>query len=108
MATISRGFNNLGAIAATIQPFVEDTLDHGVVTLIEVADPLTRVDTGALRANKSMTKSAGLREVQWNQSYSAYQNYGTYKMEGTHFATIGADAAQDVIDTRLAQWEGSL
>ena len=109
MATISRGFNNLGAIAATIQPFVEDALDHGVVTLIEVADPLTPRDTGALVANKSIDRGAGSRTVTWNQHYAAYQEFGTSRgVPANRFGATGADAAIEVINGRLATWEGSL
>lgn len=109
MAIISRGFNNLGAIAATIQPFVEDTLDHGVVTLVEVADPLTPVDTGALVNNKTIAGNTGYRAVIWNQHYAAYQEFGTsHGVPANKFGATGADAAIEVIDSRLAGWEGSL
>lgn len=109
MATISRGFNNLGKIAATIQPFVEDTLDHGVITLIEVADPLTPVDTGALKANKAIEKKTMARDVIWLQSYAAYQEFGTSRgVPAKKFGATGADAAIEVINDRLGRWEGSL
>lgn len=109
MATISRGFNNLGRISRTIEPYVEETLDHGVVTLIEVADPLTPVDTGVLRSNKAIHKKTMARDVIWLQHYAAYQEFGTSRgVEAKKFGATGADAAIEVIDGRLAAWEGTL
>ena len=108
-STQSGGFNHLPRIASTLDPYVEDALDHGVVTLLEVADPLTPVDTGALLANRSASRIAGGREVVWTQHYAVYQEFGTSRgVTAKRFARTGADAGLEVINGLLADWEGTL
>lgn len=89
--------NRFGSIAGQMEGVVNDALDNAVLALIETADPLTRRDTGALVGNKTIESGGESRTVTWNQDYAAYQNFGTYKMTGTHFAELGADAALPVL-----------
>lgn len=96
--------NRFPQIADALHPYIEGTLDHAMVTLQEVADPLTPIDTGALRANKTFERTSGARTVTWNQHYAVYVHEGTYKMAATPFARIGADAAMEVVTARLSQW----
>lgn len=84
--------NDFPRIAARLDQGVQDALDSAVLTTIETADPLTRRDTGSLVGNKTIDAGAESRTITWNQDYAAYQNFGTYKMSGTHFADLGADA----------------
>ena len=110
MASIqSSGFNHLSRIASSLDPYVEEALDHGVVTVMEVADPLTPVDTGALRANRAANRIPGGREIIWIQHYAAYQEFGTSRgVPAKRFARTGADAGIEVINGLLAGWEGTL
>jgi hypothetical protein len=89
--------NRFPVIGRSFEQKVEDVLDDAVLTCIEVADPLTRRDTGALVNNKTIERSRFGRVVTWNQDYAGYQNGGTVHMSGTHFADRGADAAEPVL-----------
>ncbi len=98
--------NRFPQLAGQFDAMVEGALDAGVVTAIAVADPLTRRDTGALVANKTIERSQGQRTLTWNQDYAAFQNDGTIYMSGTHFANQGADAALPVINSHLSRFGG--
>jgi hypothetical protein len=93
--------NRFPQLAGQFDRMLEDAFDAGVLTCIAAADPLTRVDTGALRANKSIARSTGSRDITWNEDYAGYQNDGTRYMEGTHFANQGMDAAAPVVESHL-------
>lgn len=84
--------NLLPGMAARFDGQLQRAFDDGVATCIAVADPLTRVDTGDLKANKEITRGSDFREVHWIQDYAAYQNFGTRFMSGTNFAGAGAEA----------------
>ena len=103
--TVHAGINILGYLAESLDKTVEQALDHGVITALEVADGHTPVDTGALRSNISVNKSAGQREIVWNQHYAIYQEFGTSRgVPANLFATQGADAATEVVNGLLAGW----
>lgn len=85
--------NRFPQIASRIDQGVTAALDHAVQTCIAAADPLTRVDTGALVGNKQIERGGDSRTVTWTESYAGYQNDGTIYMSGTHFANAGFDAA---------------
>jgi len=80
---------------------LEDALDAGVLTCLAVADGLTPVDTGALRANKAIERGRGERTITWNQDYAAYVEMGTSRMAAQPFAAPGMDAAMPVVESRL-------
>lgn len=92
MISITVTRNDFPRIASRLDKGVQDALDNAVLATIEVADPLTRRDTGDLIGNKTIEVGAEHRVINWNADYAAYQNFGTYKMSGTHFADRGADA----------------
>ena len=94
--------NQFPRLVAQVDDRVNDALDVAVLTAIETADPLTRRDTGALVGNKTIERDAESRTIHWNQEYAAYQEFGTYKMSGTHFASNGADAGIDRLQAELA------
>lgn len=87
-------YNHLGRIASNMQGALDDALGTAALTIVAVADPLTRVDTGALRANKSITRTASSVEVTWNQEYAAYNELGTIYMSPRPFARPGLEAAE--------------
>jgi hypothetical protein len=93
--------NDFPGIAGRFDQGVSDALDLAVLTCIEVADPLTRVDLGFLKGNKTIERGAEHREITWNQEYAAHQNSGTVYMSGTHFADIGADAGMERLQSEL-------
>ena len=71
------------------------------------ADPMTPVDTGMLKGNKSIEAGAGSRTITWNQEYAAYQEFGTSRgVPANGFAAAGADAAGAVIESKLGRWPG--
>lgn len=97
--------NRFGAFAASLDRTVESALDMGVKTCIAVADPLTPVDTGRLRGDKTITKGSGVRTITWNAEYAAYQEFGTSRgVPARHFARSGMDAALPVIEAGLKGW----
>lgn len=94
--------NRFPELASTFDAAVERALDAGVQVCIATADPLTPVDTGLLRANKSITAGPGVRTITWNQHYAAYQEFGTSRgVSAKRFAATGADAAAPVIAAEL-------
>jgi HK97 gp10 family phage protein len=102
--TIEVTLNRFGAFAGTLDAMLQRALDAGVLACIATADPLTRVDTGAMRANKSISGGGDARTITWNQHYSGYNEFGTYKMAAQPFARPGADAALPVIEAELGGW----
>lgn len=95
--------NRFGPIAASMQGIVNDALDNAVLALIETADPLTPVDTGALKGNKTIEATGESRTVTWNQDYAAYNEFGTVHMAPRPFARPGIDAAEPVLLEGLAR-----
>lgn len=102
--TIEVVYNRFGEFAGTLDSTLQRALDAGVLACIATADPLTPVDTGALRANKSISGGGDSRTITWNQHYAAYNEMGTYKMAARPFAKPGADAAGPVIASVLGGW----
>ncbi len=98
--------NRFGEFAGTLDGTLQRALDEGVKACIATADPLTPVDTGALRGNKSISGGGDSRTITWNQHYAAYNELGTYKMAARPFARPGAEAAAPVIASALGRWPG--
>src|SRR5699024_3329058 len=96
--------NRFGELARSLDRTVESALDTGVKTLVAGADPLTAVDTGAVRANKVFESSAGYRSIVWAQSYSVYVHEGTYKMAARPFARMAMPAALEAINAELSRF----
>ncbi len=84
-------------LAGQFDQMTEDALDTAVLTCIEVADGVTPVDTGALRANKTIEGGDGSRTITWNADYAAHVEMGTFRMGAQPFAQPGADAALPVL-----------
>ncbi len=96
-------YNHLGRIASNMQGALDDALGTAALTIVAVADPLTPVDTGSLRANKSITRTASSVEVTWNQEYAAYNELGTIYMSPRPFARPGLEAAEPQFLASLAR-----
>lgn len=87
-------FNRFGSISRELGQKIDDALDMAALQIIEVADGLTPVDTGALRANKTIERTAESVTVTWNQEYAAYNEMGTIHMSPRPFARPGLEAAE--------------
>lgn len=89
--------NQLPAIRAAFLPGVARALNVGAMATIGYADPLTPVDTGLLKGNKSLQiAGAGslTASVTWNQHYAIYQEMGTSRgVKAKKFAATGAQRA---------------
>lgn len=94
-------FNDFPALADRVETSVSDAIDTANQITVMVADPLTRRDTGRLISDKTIENDGEQGAVIWNAEYAAYQNFGTYKMSGTHFADIGADAGYQALVNAL-------
>lgn len=91
-------FNKIPQVAPNARRFAAAALNTAVMTTIQVADPLTPVDTGLLKGNKAIVvASAGSLEasVDWVQEYGVYQEFGTSRgIAPKLFATTGVQAAE--------------
>lgn len=108
MITVDVALNRFPEFASSLEQAVEDSMDHGLITLLEVADMYTPVDTGALRGNIVISTGSGSREVTWVQHYAIYQNFGTSRgVSAKNFAGHGANAATEATQAALANWPNS-
>lgn len=98
--------NRFGSISQELGRRLNDALDTAMLTIVAVADPLTAVDTGALRANKSLQRNGDGATVTWNQEYAAYVDQGTYKMAARPFAAPALEAATPPFLAALAKLGG--
>lgn len=80
-------------IAGRIESGMPGALDTLGQTAKAAADAVTRVRTGALVGNQTVTNDGQTWTNTWEMSYAIYQAEGTYKMSGTHFPEVGIDAA---------------
>lgn len=102
----SVAFNRFGSISQELGQKLDDALDTAALTVIEVADPLTPVDTGALKANKTIERTADSVTVTWNQEYAAYNELGTIYMSPRPFARPGLEAAEPAFLAALSRLGG--
>lgn len=103
IASIVVAHNGFHALAGRLDTGLEAALDAGVAAGIAAADQRTPVDTGALRANKTIQRSPGFRSITWNQHYAAYVEFGTRKMAAQPFARAAVDAANPVIQAGVGR-----
>ncbi len=87
--------NLLPGIAQRFGAQVAKITNTAILQVVARADAQTPVDTGALRANKTITSASGSNpggEITWNQDYAAYVEMGTYKMAAQPYAQPAVDA----------------
>lgn len=88
--------NLFGQIASQAGNDVAGKMRAGMMNYLIIADRLTPVDKGLLKANKTIvvpTKAFGSNpkgKITWNQEYGIYQNFGTVYIPGVHFAEKAA------------------
>lgn len=91
---------------------VARALNTGVMTTIGYADPLTPVDTGMLRGNKTIVNAAPgslTASASWNQEYAIYQEMGTSRgVTAKRFAKTGSDRAMPNLIAGLKAVGGEL
>lgn len=80
-------------IAARIEDANRTALNAGGQAAKAAADAVTRVRTGALVGNQTVENDGTNWMNTWAMFYAIYQDFGTYKMTGTHFGEAGIDAA---------------
>ncbi len=95
--------NHFGRIASNMQGALDDALGTAALNIVEVADPLTPVKKGFLRANKTIQRDASSVTVTWNQEYAAYLEMGTIYMSARPFARPGLEAAEPQFLASLAR-----
>jgi HK97 gp10 family phage protein len=100
-ATIIINFNHIPGVNPKLRAAAAKGLNTGIMAAIGYADPLTPVDTGALKGNKSIVNaSVGslVAQVTWNQHYAIYQEFGTSRgVSAKQFATRGGQQAQPAL-----------
>ena len=88
--------NRFPELVAAFPDITAQILNNAIDDMVAAADPLTPVDTGALRANKTITLATSGNQngsVTWNQPYVVYQEFGTVHNPPRSFIRGGADAA---------------
>ena len=94
--------NRCPEIATKLAAHIADTMNTALLNTAAAADPITPVDTGMLRGNKSfqMASPGNLQgSITWNQEYAAYQEFGTSRMAPHPYA---APAVEQVTPSYLA------
>lgn len=102
--TIEVAVNRFPALVGNLDATLESALDAGVTVAMATAFQRARVDTGRMRADVTVERSAGTRTITWNAAYSAYNEFGTVHMGAQPFAAPGAAAAAPVIAAHLGRF----
>lgn len=105
-------FDHTPRVAPNARRFAAAALNTAVMTTIQVADPLTPVDTGLLKGNKAIVvASAGSLEasVDWVQEYAIFQERGTSRgIAPKLFAETGVKSAEHGLVRDIAAIGGKL
>ena len=101
--------NDFASLANRLEGSLQDVMANGAMNVAAAADQKTPVDTGALRANKTIDVSSKGFTVTWNQDYAAYQEFGTSRgIAPQRFAAGAMDAVGPGIAQELAAVLGGL
>lgn len=96
-ATIVVRFNKIPQVNPRLRAGAARALNTGIMTAIGYADPLTPVDTGLLKGNKTIVHASPgslSAAVTWNQHYAIYQEMGTRRgVRANRFAAQGSERA---------------
>lgn len=105
-------FNNVPQVNPRMRAGAAAALNAGIMATIGYADPLTPVDKGLLKNNKTIKNASPGNlnaSVTWNQFYGPYQNWGTSRgVPAKHFADGGAARAQPNLIAGLKAVGGQL
>lgn len=105
-------FNHIPRVNPRLRAGAAKALNRGIMTAIGYADPLTPVDLGLLKGNKTIQNaSAGnlSAQVTWNQEYAIYQEMGTSRgVRAKRFAAQGAQQAQPALVAAMKAVGGEL
>lgn len=104
--------NLVPAVTPKMRAGAANALNAGLMATIGYADPLTPVDTGLLKGNKTIKNAAPgnlTASVTWNQYYAWYQEAGTSRgVKAKRFAQTGANRAQPGLIAGLKAVGGQL
>lgn len=110
--TIVVNFNLIPQVTPKMRAGAANALNAGLMATIGYADPLTPVDTGLLKGNKTITNASPgnlSASVTWNQDYGIYQEFGTSRgVSAKKFATTGSNRAQPGLIAGLKAVGGQL
>ena len=84
--------NRLPRIRQQFGPAVNDAINAGIAAYVRVADPMTPVDRGFLRGDKTITHASGGNhegDVTYNRPYGVHVHDGTVRIPAP-VATIGS------------------
>lgn len=100
--------NKLPDMARKLTPTVASAMRNGMLNYIRVADAMTPVDKGLLKANKSFVwPSAGMGGnpvgfVGYIQEYAQYVHDGTYRMQAQPWARNAANLIRNDYSAAVA------
>jgi len=103
--------NQFPRLAARFPDRVAYLMNQALLSTVYAADKITPVDTGLLRANKTLafaTSGNFEASVTWNQEYGVSQEYGTARMAAQPFAQPAADKVTPNYLAQLAKLEALL
>lgn len=80
-------YNKFPQIAKALPQAADDIQARTVFMLVQAADPITPVDTGNLKNNKTIDPGGGGKagSVHWHAPYAGFVNYGTRRMPARPF-----------------------
>lgn len=110
--TIQVVFNLVPEVTPKLRAGAAAALNSAIMATIGYADPLTPVDTGLLKGNKTIKNASPgslSASVTWNQYYSVYQELGTRRgVRAKKFATSGSERAKPLLISEMAAVGGKL
>jgi hypothetical protein len=111
-ATIIVRFNLLPGVTPKLRAGAARALNTGIMATVGYADPLTPVDTGNLKGNKTFDLANPgklVSQVTWNADYAIYQEMGTSRgVSAKRFAAGGAEQAQPALVAAMTAVGGQL
>jgi hypothetical protein len=96
--------NRLPPMPANLNRAAKDITRKAILDVVAHADPLTPVETGAMKNNKVITDTS----IHWLQDYTGFQNFGTVHVPPRLFATTAVSVVRPQWIAALGQIEGYL
>lgn len=104
--------NRIPQVTPKMRAGAAAALNAGGMAMIGYADPLTPVDTGLLKGNKTIKNASPgslTFSCTWNQFYGIYQEFGTSRgVRAKKFATTGSARATPNLIAELKAVGGKL
>ena len=110
--TVTVNFNLVPGVTPKLRAGAAAALNSAIMATIGYADPLTPVDTGLLKGNKTIKNASPgslSASATWNQYYGIYIERGTRRGIKPHrFAEGGAERAKPLLISEMAAVGGKL